>query len=244
MNAVIDQGNSFYKIGVFDGETLLFSSSGSDVASLIKRMHFDFPDVKQGIISSVGAVGHYDSIVGDSTIEWLQFSAKTPTPLRNKYHSPETLGLDRLAAGVGASVLFPKQNSLIVDAGTAITYEYISAEGEYLGGNISPGLHMRYKSLHTFTEKLPLLDPGAPLMDFGLDTASAMRLGVENGILYEINGTIDDFRSRFDNGAVLITGGDALFFEKKLKSRIFAQPNLVLIGLNNILIYTIENTLS
>lgn len=243
MNVVIDQGNSFYKIGVFDGDILLFSSSGSDVASLISRMHLDFPDVKHGIISSVGATEQYESILENSTIKWLRFSTETPTPLRNKYHSPKTLGLDRLAAGVGASVLFPNQNSLIIDAGTAITYEYISAEGEYLGGNISPGLHMRYKSLHTFTEKLPLLEPGAPLMDYGLDTASAIRLGVENGILYEINGTIDDFRSRIDKGAVLITGGDALFFEKKLKSRIFAQPNLVLIGLNNILIYTIENTL-
>ena len=244
MNAVIDQGNTLYKLAVFQGDAVLYSTSSKDLCAALSLLASEFPLIKQGIVSSVGNSAQNEAPLSASAIQWIHFTSSTPVPIHNLYGTPHTLGLDRIAAAVGASVLFPGQNVLVVDAGTAITYEYISAQGEYLGGNISPGMFMRFRALHTFTEKLPLLDPGAPSLPYGNDTASAMKIGVENGIIHEINGTIEHFNAQFPNGCIIITGGDALFFEKKLKCRIFAQPDLVLIGLNNILNYNIENTLS
>lgn len=244
MNAVIDQGNSSYKFGVFDGDTLVHSSTGTDLGALVEQAKRLFPDITRGMVSSVGTLEHLSVLERDDTVAWTFFSADTAVPLRNLYHTPHTLGLDRLAAAAGAAGLFPAQDVLVIDAGTAVTYEYVSAAGEYLGGNISPGLSMRFRALHTFTAKLPLLDPGAPPLPYGQDTHSAMRLGVEQGMVYEIEGAVNHFLSLFPGGIAVITGGDAGFFDKKLKCRIFALPDLVLIGLNNILNYHIENNLS
>ncbi len=243
MNLVIDQGNSLSKIGVFDGDTLLFSDSGSNLNDLLDDVFCNYPEVSHGIFSSVGSFDNLDLFVSYNTISWLLFTTNTSIPLINKYGSPVTLGLDRIAAGVGALAFYPSRDILVIDAGTAITYEFISSRREYLGGNISPGMNMRYRALHTFTAKLPLLEPGAPYISFGQDTASAIRLGVEMGIVYEIEGTIQHFKSLFPEGLIVITGGDAKFFEKKLKCRIFAQPDLVLTGLNQILNHNIENKL-
>lgn len=245
MNVVIDQGNSSYKLGVFDGDTLVHSSSGTDLGMLLEQAKRRYPAAGRGIVSSVGTLDCRAVLERDDTVSWLFFAPDTAVPLRNCYKTPQTLGLDRLAAAAGAAGLFPQQDVLVIDAGTAVTYEYVSAAGEYLGGNISPGLSMRFRALHTFTAKLPLLVPGAPpLLPFGEDTPSAMRIGVEQGMAYELEGAVNHFLSLFPGGTAVITGGDAGFFDKKLKCRIFALPDLVLIGLNNILNYHIENNLS
>lgn len=244
MNAVIDQGNSSYKLGVYDQDVPVYVSQGTDILSMLMQIKELYPDLSNGIISSVGNFPHRAVFELDERISWVFFSCETAVPLKNRYLSPQTLGLDRLAAAAGAVYIYPQQDVLVIDAGTAVTYEYVSASGEYLGGNISPGLSMRFQALHTFTAKLPLLTPGAPSLHYGQDTPSAIRLGVESGMAYEIDGAIEHFTSLFPQGIAVITGGDAGFFEKKLKSRIFAQPDLVLIGLNNILNYHIENNLS
>jgi type III pantothenate kinase len=243
MNIVIDSGNSYFKIGVFDIDQKLHSCSGTDIVELLSETIPLFPDISHGIVSSVGNF-RFDSLLNQyQCISWLKFSHETAIQLTNKYTTPASLGLDRIAASVGASSMFPTYNILVIDAGTAITYEYITATGEYLGGNISPGMKMRYRSLHTFTAQLPLLEAGAPNLLLGCDTVSAIQLGVERGIQYELDGAIQHFERNFQDGKIVITGGDAKYFEKKLNNRIFAEPDLVLIGLNNILNYNIENTL-
>jgi len=142
---------------------------------------------------------------------------------------------------VGAHNLFPDSNILVIDAGTAITYDLLTAEGTYLGGNISPGIEMRFKALNQFTGKLPKIEKADQNILFGKTTEQAIRAGVQNGVVYEIEGTINSFKDFYKNLKVIITGGDAEFFEKKLKNSFFVSPNLTNLGLNRILEYNEGN---
>lgn len=172
---------------------------------------------------------------------FITLGPDTPLPLQNKYGTPETLGYDRIGSAVGAWSLFPHQHSLVVDMGTCINYEYIDAHGFYLGGAISPGYEMRFKGMHTFTGNLPLM-VGEPEMTevLGTSTESCLRSGVVNGMIYEVNGFIDEFRNRHMGGKVLLTGGDSPFFAKFLKNNIFARPKLVAEGMLEILRYNMK----
>ena len=161
----------------------------------------------------------------------------TPIPLRNGYSTPQTLGMDRLAAAVGAWSMYPGHDMLVIDAGTAVTSDFISADGIFKGGNIAPGIGLRFKSLNEHTGALPLVtaQDDVPLM--GYDTVTAIRSGVLNGIRYEIEGYIRELESLYPSLLVFLTGGDADFFDIKGKSRIFAVPDLVLRGLARIFEY-------
>jgi type III pantothenate kinase len=160
---------------------------------------------------------------------------QTPLPLTNNYRTPETLGKDRLACAAGAAFLFPKKDVLVIDAGTCIKYEFVSHRGIYEGGAISPGLEMRFNALHTFTDKLPLLHPATEAPLIGNDTRDAILSGIMKGTLLEIRGFIKEYEILFPELQLIITGGDASFFDKQLKNSIFADPFLVLRGLNFIL---------
>jgi type III pantothenate kinase len=160
---------------------------------------------------------------------------ETPLPIKNLYATPQTLGCDRLAAVVGAAHLYPNQNLLVIDAGTAITYELLSAKGEYLGGNISPGISLRFKALHHYTGKLPLCERADSYAPVGTDTQSAIAAGVLNGVLYEVQANVEQFSLKIPNLIAILTGGDADFFANRLKKPIFVVCDLVLIGLNRIL---------
>jgi type III pantothenate kinase len=164
----------------------------------------------------------------------LIFNSATPIPIQNNYQSPQTLGLDRLAAAVGASHRFPNRDILIIDMGTAIKYDLVSSHGVFEGGMIGPGLHMRFKSLHTFTQRLPLIEEVRIPPLVGSDTVTCMQSGVVNGMIAEINGIIKQF-SRSSELKVILTGGDAAFFESQINYPTFAAPNLVLEGLYRIL---------
>jgi len=166
---------------------------------------------------------------------FIELDQHTPLPIENLYETPETLGKDRIAAAVGANELFPRQNVLIIDAGTAITYDVVSEKNEFLGGNISPGLQMRFKALNQFTGKLPLINYSDEFQLIGRNTEEAIRAGVQNGILYEIERTIETFNRNYENLQIVMTGGDSIFFDKKLNYSIFVHFNLTLIGLNRIL---------
>jgi type III pantothenate kinase len=148
------------------------------------------------------------------------------------------LGYDRIAAGVGANLRYPSQNCLVIDIGTAIKYDLVSAENAFEGGIISPGRRMRFNALHTFTKKLPLLDTVEIPELIGHSTESCMKSGVMKGITAEINGIIDEYLKKLKL-TVLICGGDAPYFETKIKYPTFAAPNLVLEGLNRILQYNV-----
>lgn len=236
MNICIDQGNSGVKLAVFDGESLVFENRYPELLlSLLDDLFQTYP-AHSGILSAVVDVPdeilHY---LAKKCKVFILLNHLTPVPLVNLYETPETLGKDRLAAVIGAMSLQPECDLLVIDAGTAITYDFVDASGNYFGGNIAPGLDMRLKALHTFTGKLPLteMDPDVGLL--GTNTLTAIQAGVFHGTVFEINGYIDALKVKYPKLSVFLTGGSGIFFENQLKSPIFAIKNLVLIGLNRIL---------
>jgi type III pantothenate kinase len=172
--------------------------------------------------------------------EWMtahgmkRLTADTPIPVTNAYSSPRSLGMDRLAAAVGAWSMKPGHDLLIVDAGTAITYDFVSADGVYRGGNIAPGVDMRFRSLHEHTGALPMVDRNGDIPIFGNDTFTAIRSGVMVGVRHELEGYIEELGSLYPSLLVFLTGGDAESFDIKAKSTTFAVPDLVLRGLARI----------
>ena len=164
----------------------------------------------------------------------------TRLPFKNLYLDKETLGFDRIAAAAGAQALFPGENIIIIDAGTAITIDVVTKEGQFIGGNISPGVDMRFKALNEFTSKLPLVKIEGETGITAKTTEDAIRFGVFNGIKYEMDGYIDAFNQIYENLKVILTGGDHKYFDKKLKNSIFADSNLTLKGLNKILQFNVS----
>jgi type III pantothenate kinase len=165
----------------------------------------------------------------------------TPLPIKNNYATPKSLGKDRLAAAVGAWSLFPNQNSLSIDVGTAIKFDLINQASEYIGGSISPGISLRFQSLHNFTAKLPLVQYKNSHPLIGFDTETSILSGVLNGINSEIDGLIELYKVQYPDLKIILSGGDSIYFENNLKSNIFAVSNLVQIGLNEILIFNETN---
>ena len=239
MNLVIDIGNSQTKAAIFDGGEIvqtIFSKSfdGAELENL-KRT---YPDLNQAILSSVAGIDQ--SLLEELRQEFtffLEFNHQTPVPIENLYESKSTLGLDRLAAAVGGVSLIPGKDLLIIDAGSAITFDLIDKKRSFLGGNISPGLAMRFKALHQFTQRLPEITAADQWQWYGKTTEEAIRAGVQNGMIFEIDGMIEDMNKRIPGCLTILTGGDSYFFEKKLKNTIFVKFELTLIGLNRILEY-------
>ena len=166
---------------------------------------------------------------------FIELDETTPLPIENHYGSKNTLGKDRLAAATGAAHLYPGSNVLVIDAGTAITYDIINNRNQYLGGNISPGLEMRYKALSQFTGRLPLVEYKNFPKLFGQNTVEGIQAGVQHGVVFEVDNAINAFKEFYKNLYVIITGGNTNFFDKKLKNSFFVHYNLVAIGLNRIL---------
>ena len=194
--------------------------------------------IGQGIVATV--VDLSERVLSDLAalpfpLLWLNH--QTPLPVVNLYETPETLGYDRIAAAVGANERFPDRDVLVIDAGTCITYEFIDSKGQYHGGNISPGMQMRFKALHQFTGRLPLVDANGRKLLMGRDTETAIRTGVMKGIEYEISGYIESMKHKYPELLVFLTGGDEFSFDSSVKSIIFADRFLVLKGLNRILNY-------
>lgn len=235
-NLIIDVGNTAVKLAVADNnaivDKLVDRSASFSAGRAFLARHSTLP----AIISSVrGGNDAVAALARRLLPKAVKLTHATPLPIRNLYASPETLGNDRLAAAVGASFLFPRRNVLVVDAGTAITYELVSERGEYLGGNISPGIALRFKALHDFTARLPLCEPADSFPSPGGNTREAITAGVLNGVLYEVEANIDQFALKYSNLQAVFTGGDADFLAKRVKRTIFASYDLVLIGLNRIL---------
>ncbi|MBU2995476.1 type III pantothenate kinase [Cellulophaga baltica] len=239
MNLVIDAGNSLIKISIFKQKNEIFSEQieYSLFVSKIKAVFAQFPNINNAIISSVGALEKKDIVVVELFCKTILLSHQTKTPFKNSYASPETLGVDRIALATAAFYENPKGNTLVIDAGTCITYDMVNDYGEYLGGSISPGLKMRFKALHDQTSKLPLLEAGNILDFIGNTTETSIQSGVINGIVAEIDGIVSKYESRFKNLTVILTGGDALFLSKRTKNSIFANQKFLLMGLNYLLEY-------
>ena len=238
MNLVFDLGNSYGKIAVCEGSSVVEASTYEKITSReIAYFHARYAGLKGAIVSSV--VNYSREIIDYLSNLYnicIELDHATPIPLENMYKTPDTLGYDRIAAAVGAYTICPGKNVLVIDAGTAITYDIVTSRGEFLGGNISPGLEIRFKSLNKYTNRLPHLerpDEKPPLV--GSSTRVAIQSGVVNGLLFEIEGFISAISKNYPKLKVVLTGGDANYFVGKLKSSIFVDLNLNLIGLNRIL---------
>ncbi|MFP4620430.1 MAG: type III pantothenate kinase [Bacteroidales bacterium] len=240
MNLAVDIGNSAVKAGIFENNKLyrvirLRHYIPQRILHLVLRY-----GVKNMIVSSVKGF----QIPGVKKLKrclnvYIEFSSETSLPLKNLYRTPETLGKDRLAAVAGGISLFPDSNVLVIDAGTAITFDFINKQKAYLGGNISPGLSMRYQALHQFTSRLPLLQKEEDSDLLGDNTNKAIVRGVQNGIIFEINSYIESLSVKYGEIRTILTGGDSNFFDNKLKYPIFVESDLVITGLNKILKYNI-----
>lgn len=241
MNLTIDIGNTRTKIGVFEGsrlkEKIVWQEWQPEELFSLATNH----KVKNVILSSVAKdLSGEIARIFKQEIYYLELSAETPLPIENRYHTPQTLGKDRVAAVVGAFALYPGAHALVVDAGTCITYDLLTADGAYEGGNIAPGLKMRLEAMHSMTRRLPLAPADLPEDPVGKSTQTALQNGALRGALLEFEGSCELFETDFGQLKVILTGGDADFFAKKSKREIFVNPDLVLVGLNKILNHNVE----
>ena len=234
---IVDIGNSSAKIALFDGETLIEQLCVSHEA-LPHTLHEQAANtsISAAILSSVIPLSdEVESILASLPFPRLRMSAQLEMPFHIAYKTPETLGPDRLAAVAEAYAQYPNHNLLVIDAGTAITYDVVTADGTYHGGQISPGITMRFKALHHFTGKLPLVSREGERTPIGNTTETAIREGVLQGVNKEIEGYIDEYTQKYPDLLVFLTGGDIFLLDNRVKSRTFADNLLVTKGLNRIL---------
>ncbi len=237
MNLVVDIGNTYVKTAVFSGLQLLATERYKTFDSNIIADQLERYDaVKAILISSVrGNKVPPIKLSSSRHVKIIELTHKTPLPITLDYQTPNTLGRDRIAAAVGAHTIFPENNVLIIDLGTAITIDLVTSQGVFKGGNISPGVRTRFRSLHDYTGALPLVEPQYPFPKRGRNTQEALLAGVMEGIAQELKGYINEHNNTFDVPKVIITGGDGIFFDKYLKNDIFVDLNLNVKGLNRIL---------
>ncbi len=242
MNLVIDIGNTLVKTATFSNGKIGQQKTSANL-DVIESMARELQDSLEAvIISTVRDIPPELDFLKSRDLFYLEASPATPTPVKNLYASPETLGMDRLAAGVGGQHFFPGKEVLVISAGTCLTYDRVTAKGEYLGGAISPGMQMRFNALNTYTNRLPLVkteSQDVPLV--GETTQKSILSGVINGMVAEIDGIIDQYQKQHKNIHIIFSGGDIFFFDKMLKNRIFAIENIVLHGLNKILEYNAQH---
>ncbi len=237
MNIIIDQGNTSVKVAVFDQKNLVYTYhykaiGEEELADVLQRYA-----PGRGILCCVGdfpaSLLHR---LKRQLNSFIVLDDETPLPIRIQYDTPHTLGKDRIAAAVGAYAAQPGRNLLVIDAGTAVTYDFVSAEGLFEGGNISPGMTTRFRSLHDYTSHLPLLNEEGDVPPLGYSTETAIRAGVVQGMIRELDSYVEEYQKKH-NVLAFLTGGHSFYFADKLKSHIFADGNLVLKGLNEILMY-------
>ncbi|TNJ41257.1 type III pantothenate kinase [Tamlana fucoidanivorans] len=237
MNLVIDVGNSFVKLAVFKSDEIQYREviRLKAVLEAISVLKARYSNLNKAIISSVGQLNQYQIASIQGEFDTLILGVDTLLPFHNQYKTPKTLGVDRIALVSAAINLYPNNNTLIIDAGTCITYDFVNSQKQYLGGAIAPGLMMRYKSLNNLTANLPLLKLSMPQSITGNSTTECMHSGVVFGVINEIEGAIAQYQDKYSDLTVILTGGDAKFLSKQLKSSIFAHSNFLLEGLNYIL---------
>ena len=228
MSLIVDIGNTRVKVANFEGNSL------NGVEFFNHELWIPYVKSKSEDSLLISNVGMDDIVVKEYFPEALILTHKLKFGFENLYATPETLGVDRIAL-VEGSMAYGQSNRLIIDLGSCITYDFINNKNEYLGGAISPGLQIRGRSLNNFTAKLPLIDSMEINDLIGRSTSDAIRSGVFNGVIHELNGVITSYEDQFGELDVIITGGDAKTFESKIKRTIFVAPNLALEGLNKIL---------
>ena len=242
MNLAVDFGNTHIKYALFSDNELNEFHVAEYSAPPVFESIINVNKIKNSIVSSVlNQCPGFISVLRERT-NYLEFTFQTKIPVKNLYKTAHTLGSDRLAAAIGAQKLFPDKNILVIDAGTCIKYNFINARNEYIGGAISPGINMRFKALNYYTGMLPLVEA-----DFsfdiltGITSNESILSGVLNGTLFEVEGVINEYKKQYPDLILVLTGGDSIFFEKRLKTPIFADHHLILKGLNEIIQYNVSN---
>lgn len=239
----LDIGNTRTKLAMFENNSLL-NTEYLSTENLQEELLFFLKKIETKpkiIMASVVPIDPTLLKWLETHTDFIQITHATPLPITNKYQTPHTLGLDRLAVAVGATILYPNTPRLIIDAGTCITYDFVNAKDEYLGGAISPGFQLRYKALNAYTAKLPYLEREEINYLIGQNTQESIQSGVVNGIIAEIDSIIDQYKKKYTDLTIILTGGDTLFLARRLKNIIFANSNFLSESLNYIYQYIIEN---
>jgi type III pantothenate kinase len=232
----IDQGNTSTKAAIFNGAAIIAQEryeKGSSIVGVEKLIEAHQPE---GVI--ICSVVHDQQLLPilRKLVKHIHLlTDNSRLPIMNAYGSPETLGLDRIALAVGAQAAYPDKNVMAISCGTCITYNFVQKNKAFRGGAISPGVRMRFQALNQFTDKLPLVEPEGDLLLLGYDTETGIRSGVLNGIAAEIDGIAGAYAAQYGDFNAVLTGGDASLFANKLKNKIFADPDLLMKGLNLIL---------
>jgi type III pantothenate kinase len=235
---ILDIGNTAVKAACFDGRKLLkagraMRNNESEIEDLLVKLQVHLPE-----LAFIGNVSHGEAFIEQflekARISFAYFTPDIQTTVINRYETPETLGRDRLANAEAAAHLFPGSPVVIIDAGTCIKFDFVTAENEYFGGSISPGIDMRFKALHEFTARLPLLERSDTVFLIGKNTSEAIQSGVINGALAEVKGVLEQYQMTHKDLRVIVTGGDIALLERNLKTTIYAEPWLTLKGLNEI----------
>ncbi|WP_366185182.1 type III pantothenate kinase [Flavobacterium ovatum] len=242
MILTIDVGNTRIKGAVFEGDTLLeqFIFDKNELEKKIENILKKYENCTYLVVASVGDVEKQAFLTFEKDLKVYFMSHNDIFPFVNKYETPKTLGIDRIVLAAGAVLKYPKQNRLVIDAGTCVTYDFIDEQDNYLGGAISPGIQLRYKALHDYTAKLPLLDAYCPQSFIGGSTKDSIHSGVVNGLVYEINGFVEEYQGIASNFIIILTGGDTDFLAKRLKNTIFANSNFLLESLSQTFQYKIK----
>ena len=238
MNLIVDIGNSFVKVAVMNGNEMLWFDRYASVDSLdFSAIKGRWPQLQRAIVASTAIdTAVIAASLRDMGLWVVEMNSSTHVPIGNRYATPETLGVDRLAAAVAAVDVLGCRDCVIVDFGSAITIDFVS-DGVYCGGNISPGVEMRFRALHDYTKRLPKCRATNEVLDMGRTTVQAIEQGVMQGITNEIIGYIDAINNKNAKISIIFAGGDAIFFDKRIKNAIFAKCDLVITGLNRILDY-------
>jgi type III pantothenate kinase len=252
MLLAIDIGNTRIKVAVFEENTLLEQFNFNSV-NLQNELHFILNKYKKAselVVASVSNISKDAFSEFESQVNIHFISSNFPFSFNNIYSTPNTLGIDRMVLANGAVLKFPKQNRLVIDVGTCITYDFIDENDNYLGGAISPGIRLRFESLHNYTAKLPLLklevlsDENSEIEKIpfiGNSTSEAINSGVINGVINEIEGFISQYEAVYPKFIIILTGGDTEFLAKRLKNTIFANSNFLLESLNQTFQQKIKN---
>jgi type III pantothenate kinase len=243
MLLAVDVGNTRIKAAVFKHDTILeqLVFGKSELENNLSVLLNKYPDCRDWIVASVGGIEKEVFLTFSENADIHFISHEDAFPFENLYATPKTLGIDRMVLASGAVWQFPKQDRLVIDAGTCVTYDFIDANDRYLGGAISPGLRLRYESLNRFTAQLPLLEKEAPTGLIGNSTAQSIHSGVVQGLVNEIDGFVAEYRSRYPNFIIILTGGDAEFLANRLKNTIFANSNFLLESLNQMFQHKNQN---
>ena len=243
MILAVDVGNTRIKAAVFEGDMLFETFVFKKIAleKNIQNILEKYKKTSHLVVASVSDVEKQAFISFEKTVKIHFVSHKDAFPFNNCYETPKTLGIDRMVLAAGATLQYPNQNRLVIDAGTCVTFDFIDENDNYLGGAISPGLRLRYEALHNFTAKLPLLTLEKPKHFIGKSTSESIHSGVVNGLVYEIDGFIEDFKAQNSKFIIILTGGDSEFLAKRLKNTIFANSNFLLESLNQTFQYKIKN---